>query len=83
MTVSYPVVAKPPYSPPGTPVGLLRELAATLDGLGQVLDAALDALTVGETELALNSLGPKDRQAIMRGLGFRKVEPRRFGARAQ
>ncbi|MFJ1735689.1 hypothetical protein [Streptomyces sp. NPDC088254] len=73
------MVAKPPHSPHGTPVGLLRELAATLDGLGQVLDAALGALTVGETELALNSLGPRDRQAIMRGLGFRKVEPRRFG----
>ncbi|GLX50353.1 hypothetical protein Shyhy01_33030 [Streptomyces hygroscopicus subsp. hygroscopicus] len=79
MTASYPVVAKPPSSPHGTPVGLLKELAATLDGLGRVLDAALDDLTVGETELALNSLGPKDRQAIMRGLGFRKVEPRRFG----
>jgi hypothetical protein len=79
MTVSYPVVAKPPSSPHGTPVGLLKELAASLDGLGQVLDAALADLSVGETELALNSLGPKDRQAIMRGLGFRKVEPRRFG----
>ena len=79
MTASYAVVAKPPSSPHGTSVGLLKELAVTLDGLGQVLDAALADLTVGETELALNALGPKDRQAIMRGLGFRKVEPRRFG----
>ncbi|MFC9096924.1 hypothetical protein [Streptomyces sp. NPDC057072] len=79
MTASYPVVARPPFSPPGTPVDLLQELAAALDGLGWVLDSTIDELTVGDTELALNSLGPKDRQAIMRGLGFRKVEPRRFG----
>ncbi|GGW94141.1 hypothetical protein [Streptomyces lomondensis] len=79
MTASYPVVAKPPCSPPGTPVDLLEELAAALDGLGRILDSTIDELTVGETELALNSLAPKDRQAIMRGLGFRKVEPRRFG----
>ncbi|MFF8946709.1 hypothetical protein ACF1A5_31525 [Streptomyces sp. NPDC014864] len=79
MTASYPVVTKPPFSPQGTPVGLLKELAAALDGLGRVLDAALDGLTVEEAELALNSLGPKDRQAVMHGLGFRKVEPRRFG----
>ncbi|MEU9762249.1 hypothetical protein [Streptomyces sp. NPDC047985] len=79
MTASYTVVAKPPLSPQGTPVGLLKELAAALDGLGSMLDTPLDGLTVGETELALNSLESKDRQAIMHGLGFRKVEPRRFG----
>ncbi|GAA2463304.1 hypothetical protein [Streptomyces macrosporus] len=79
MTFNYPVVAEPPFSPPGTPVDLLRELAAALNGLGPIMDSAVDELTVEETELALNSLGPKDRQAIMRGLGFRKVEPRRFG----
>ncbi|MEU8476659.1 hypothetical protein [Streptomyces hygroscopicus] len=79
MTVTYPVVAKPPLSPQGTPLGLLKELSAALDGLGPVLEVTLDALTVAETELALNSLAPKHRQAVMRGLGFRKVEPRRFG----
>ncbi|MFD9817269.1 hypothetical protein [Streptomyces sp. NPDC059080] len=73
------MVATPPLSPQGTPLGLLKELAAALDGLGPVLDTALGDLTVGETELALNALGPKDRQATMQGLGFRKVEPRRFG----
>ncbi|MGK5545526.1 hypothetical protein ACSNOH_12440 [Streptomyces sp. URMC 127] len=71
--------AGPPFSPPDVPVGLLEELSAALDGLGWSLDPALDELTAEETELALNSLGPKDRQAIMRNLGFRKVEPRRFG----
>ncbi|MEU0990882.1 hypothetical protein [Streptomyces sp. NPDC005953] len=79
MIASYPVVAKPPLSPQGTPVGLLKELAAALDGLGPMLNTPFDGLTVGETELALNSLEPIDRQAIMQGLGFRKVEPRRFG----
>ncbi|UNZ20556.1 hypothetical protein [Streptomyces sp. 891-h] len=79
MTASYRVVAEPPFSPQGTPPTVLKELAAALDGLGPVLDGALDGLTVTETELALNSLGPKDRQTIMSGLGFRKVEPRRFG----
>ncbi|MER6317936.1 hypothetical protein ABT237_29850 [Streptomyces sp. NPDC001581] len=79
MTASYNVVATPPLSPQGTPVVLLKELAAALGRLGAMLDTALDGLTVGETELALNSLEPKDRQAIMHGLGFRKVEPRRFG----
>ncbi|CAL9292599.1 hypothetical protein [Streptomyces sp. SudanB52_2052] len=79
MTASYPVVAKPPFSPPGTPVDLLKELAAALAELGRVVESTMDELTVGETELALNSLAPKDRQAIMRGLGFRKIEPRRFG----
>ncbi|TSB32674.1 hypothetical protein [Streptomyces benahoarensis] len=73
------MVATPPLSPQGTPLGLLKELAAALDGLGPVVDTALGDLTVGETELALNALGPKDRQATMQGLGFRKVEPRRFG----
>ncbi|MBB1257859.1 hypothetical protein [Streptomyces alkaliterrae] len=73
------MVATPPFSPQGMRVGLLKELAEALDGLGPVIDTALDVLTVAETELALNSLGSKDRQAIMRGLGFRKVEPRRFG----
>ncbi|MFI8837110.1 hypothetical protein ACIGPN_39990 [Streptomyces afghaniensis] len=78
MTASYPVVAEPPFSPPGTPVDLLKDLAVALSEFGSVLDS-IDELTVGETELALNSLGPKDRQTIMGGLGFRKVEPRRFG----
>ncbi|MGW7406830.1 hypothetical protein ACWGI9_24435 [Streptomyces sp. NPDC054833] len=36
-------------------------------------------LTVEETSLALNSLDTRDRQAIMRSLGFRMVVPRRFG----
>ncbi|MFJ2695612.1 hypothetical protein ACIO5Z_05290 [Streptomyces rochei] len=79
MTLSHPVVADPPFSPPGTPVDLLTDLAAALDGLGPVLDSSLAGLTVEEAELALNSLAPGDRQAVMRGLGFRKVEPRRFG----
>ncbi|MGC0373522.1 hypothetical protein [Streptomyces sp. SAI-229] len=79
MTFSHPVVAEPPLSPPGTPLDLLEDLACALDGLGAVLESSLAALTVEETERALNSLGPLDRQAIMRGLGFRKVEPRRFG----
>ncbi|MFF3286429.1 hypothetical protein [Streptomyces sp. NPDC003023] len=79
MTLSYQVVAGPPLSPPGTPIEGLKELAAALQALGPVLDTTMDALTVEETELALNSLGPKDRQAIMRALGFRKIEPRNFG----
>ncbi|WP_162890391.1 hypothetical protein [Streptomyces olivoreticuli] len=61
------------------PVDLLEELASALEGLGWNLGQALDELTTEETELALNSLGPKDRQIIMRNLGFRTVEPRRFG----
>ncbi|MGW2799533.1 hypothetical protein [Streptomyces sp. NPDC001269] len=79
MTDTYPVGVTPLFSPPDIPVDLLKELAAALKTLGRGLDPAVDKLTVEETELALNSLGPKDRQAIMRGLGFRKVEPRRFG----
>ncbi|WP_449476162.1 hypothetical protein [Streptomyces abikoensis] len=71
--------AEPPFSPPDVPAGLLEELSAALDGLGWSPGPALDELTAEETELALNSLGPKDRQVIMRNLGFRKVEPRRFG----
>ncbi|MGW4561631.1 hypothetical protein ACWEN3_04205 [Streptomyces sp. NPDC004561] len=79
MTDSYPVAATPPFSPPDIPVDLLKKLAAALNELGRGLNPAVDELTVEEAELALNSLGPKDRQAIMQGLGFRKVEPRRFG----
>ncbi|MFD5966766.1 hypothetical protein ACFW5W_03835 [Streptomyces sp. NPDC058783] len=79
MTLSHPVVADPPLTPPGTSVDLLTDLATALDGLGSVLDSSLAGLTVEEAELALNSLAPTDRQAVMRGLGFRKVEPRRFG----
>ncbi|MGQ4420930.1 hypothetical protein ACN6LA_001450, partial [Streptomyces sp. SAS_269] len=79
MTFSYPVVAEPPFSPPDVPVDLLKGLAAALHELGPVVDAAVEELTVEETRLALNSLGTRDRQAIMRGLGFRKIEPRSFG----
>ncbi|MFJ8546096.1 hypothetical protein ACIRFH_29635 [Streptomyces sp. NPDC093586] len=79
MTFSHPVVADPPFTPPGISVDLLTDLATALDGLGSVLDSSLAGLTVEETELALNSLAPTARQTIMRGLGFRKVEPRRFG----
>ncbi|HEX5534257.1 MAG TPA: hypothetical protein VFX33_11000 [Actinomycetales bacterium] len=79
MALSHPVVAELPLSPPGTPVDLLKKLAAALDGLGPVLDLTLAELTVEETELALNSLAAEDRQTIMRGLGFRRIEPRRFG----
>ncbi|MFC5724471.1 hypothetical protein ACFP1Z_30380 [Streptomyces gamaensis] len=71
--------AEPPFSPPGMPVGPLKELASALDGLGWDLGSALGELTAEDTELALNSLGPKNRQVIMQNLGFRKVEPRRFG----
>ncbi|MEU4265479.1 hypothetical protein ACYCCF_02110 [Streptomyces argenteolus] len=67
------------FPSPDTPVDLIDHLAAALDGLGPVLDSSLGELTVEETEFALNSLNPQDRQAIMRRLGFRKVEPRRFG----
>lgn len=79
MSYSYPVVADPPLSPPETPIDLLTELAAALDGLGPVLDSTLADLTVQETELALNSLVHGDRKAIMRDLCFRQIQPRRFG----
>ncbi|MFE9975800.1 hypothetical protein ACFYRD_35100 [Streptomyces hirsutus] len=79
MTHSHPVITDPPLSPPGTPVELLQALAGALDGLGPVLASSLAGLTVDETELALNSLAPTDRQAVMHGLGFRKVVPRSFG----
>ena len=79
MTGKYRVFAQPPLSPPGTPLELLKELAAALEELGRDLEPVLSELDVEEIELALNALGPKERQAIMRHLGFRKVEPRRFG----
>ncbi|MGV9559398.1 hypothetical protein [Streptomyces sp. NPDC003522] len=79
MTLSYPVVAEPPLSPPDAPVDLLKGLASALDRFGPVVDAAVEELTVEETGLALNSLAARDRQVIMRALGFRKVEPRSFG----
>lgn len=79
MTGKYQVFAQPPLSPPGTSLELLKELAAALEELGRDLEPVLSELEVEETELALNTLGPKDRQAIMQHLGFRKVEPRRFG----
>ncbi|MFB7084760.1 hypothetical protein [Streptomyces sp. NPDC056296] len=79
MTHSHPVITDPPLSPPGTPVELLKALATALDGLGPVLASSVAGLTVEETELALNSLAPTDRQAVMRSLGFRKVVPRSFG----
>ncbi|MFE9045989.1 hypothetical protein ACFYOG_34500 [Streptomyces sp. NPDC007818] len=61
------------------PIELLEELATALDGLGPVVDDTLTELTVEETGLALNSLTTRDRQTIMRKLGFRRVVPRRFG----
>ncbi|MFE5513702.1 hypothetical protein ACFQ9J_24510 [Streptomyces sp. NPDC056529] len=79
MSFSHAVVTEPPLSPPGVPIDLLEELASALDGLGPVVDSALAELTVEETGLALNSLDTRDRQTIMRGLGFRRVVPRRFG----
>ncbi|WP_217166434.1 hypothetical protein [Streptomyces sp. AC512_CC834] len=54
-------------------------MATALDGLGPVVRSSLAGLTVEETELALNSLAPTDRQAVMGSLGFRKVVPRSFG----
>ncbi|GAA1011312.1 hypothetical protein ACFQWA_24725 [Streptomyces thermogriseus] len=79
MALTPPAVAKPPLSPPGTPADLLKKLAAALDGLKPAFESSLAELTVEETELALNSLAADGRQAIMRGLGFRKIAPRRFG----
>lgn len=79
MSFSHAVVTEPPLSPPGVPIDLLEELASALDGLGPVVDSALAELTVEEIGLALNSLDTRDRQTIMRVLGFRKVVPRRFG----
>ena len=79
MSRSYPIVTDPPFSPPDTPVELLEGLAAAIEELGPVLDSAVSKLTLEEAGLALNSLKPQDRQAIMGLLGFRKVEPRRFG----
>ncbi|MGX2994017.1 hypothetical protein JNUCC64_06890 [Streptomyces sp. JNUCC 64] len=54
-------------------------MATALQGLGPVLRPTISELTVEEAELALNSLDPKNRHSIMQALGFRKVEPRRFG----
>ncbi|WGD39512.1 hypothetical protein [Streptomyces cathayae] len=79
MTLSYPVVAEPPFSPPDAPVELLKELASALEGFGPVVDTILGQLTVEDMGSALNSLHPKDRRTIMRNLNFRNVQPRSFG----
>ncbi|GAB3109946.1 hypothetical protein GCM10027160_09570 [Streptomyces calidiresistens] len=79
MSTTHPTVAGPPPPEPDIPAELLDGLAEAFAELAPFRESELEGLTVEETELALNSLGPGDRQAIMYYLGFRKVEPRRFG----
>lgn len=79
MTLSYPLVVEPPFSPPDVPVELLKELASALDELGPVVETTLEQLTVEEMNSALNALDPRDRQVTMQNLNFRNVLPRSFG----
>ncbi|WP_326815388.1 hypothetical protein [Streptomyces sp. NBC_01763] len=73
----YKVKAEPPLSPPGTPVGLLGELAAALNMLGRPTVDTLNAVTVDMIELAFNSVTSRQRQDLLRGLGIRLAAPRR------
>lgn len=75
----YHVLTGPPLSPPGVTAQSLEPLAAALNALEQPAVTALNDLTVGMVELAFNSLRPKERQELLRGLGIRMSAPRRAG----
>ncbi|MFD8913692.1 hypothetical protein [Streptomyces sp. NPDC059575] len=75
----YHVVAGPPLSPRDVPVEGLGILAAALNALDHPAAAALDGLTAAMVELAFNSLPPKYRQEMLRGLGIHLAAPRRAG----
>ncbi|WP_217142387.1 hypothetical protein [Streptomyces sp. AC627_RSS907] len=75
----YNVVAEPPLSPPGVSAEVLGTLAAALNALERPA-ATLNDLTADMVELAFNSLPPKNRQALLHGLGIRMAAPRRAGS---
>ncbi|MGW1810017.1 hypothetical protein [Streptomyces sp. NPDC002078] len=76
----YRVVTGPPLSPPDVSRKELEGLAAALNALEHPAAAALADLTVGNVELAFNSLPPKDRQELLGDLGIRMAAPRRAGS---
>jgi hypothetical protein len=70
------VVVGPPVPPPSASLEGLEALNAALNALEHPV-AALNDLTVDMVELAFNSLPPKTRQDLLRGLGIRMAAPRR------
>ncbi|MFG3101379.1 hypothetical protein ACGFZL_12780 [Streptomyces sp. NPDC048182] len=75
----YRVMPGPPLSPPGVSADELTDLAAALNALTRPALTALDDLTSGAVELAVNSLPSRWRQKLLGDLGIRMAAPRRAG----
>ncbi|WP_374985372.1 hypothetical protein [Streptomyces fradiae] len=75
----YRVVTEPPWSPPSASTEKLDDLAAALNNLDNPAVATLSDFTADMVELAFNSLPPKARQDLLRGIGIRIAAPRRVG----
>ncbi|WP_329184611.1 hypothetical protein [Actinacidiphila glaucinigra] len=79
MTVHYRIRKGYPWTPPDLPKELFDDLATALTALGPGLEETLAELRADDVETALNSLEMRDRLAVMRGLRFQKMAPRRVG----